>query len=144
MTTPFYSPSCKDGSGVQPRAHLGFGTVSDFYTLGTYVLENDVFHIVKVPAGATVLDVILECFDFDADVSPTMTFSVGYTGALKAFIDESVVPQAGGVARLSVPGGSQKHFAAADTIQISCTTGAATNGLGGYALRLTALYTMDP
>jgi len=143
MTTPFYSPSCTPGSGIQPRADLGFGTVSDSYTVEATLLTADVFHMVKVPAGATVLDVILDVSDLDATTGDELILSVGYTGALEAFISQATVGQAGGIVRLSVPGGSQKHFAAEDTIQVSATAGAEEAQATG-TIKLTVLYTMDP
>jgi hypothetical protein len=60
MTTPFYSSDCAVGSGVQPRANLGLCSVSGTYSPTTILLTADVIHMVKIPAGATVLDVILD------------------------------------------------------------------------------------
>ena len=140
MTTPFYSSDCLSGSGIQPRAPIGLCSVSGIYTTLTKLIASDVIHMVKIPAGATVLDVILDVANMDT--SAALTLSVGYTGALTAFIDVSTVGQAGGIARLSVAGGSQKAFAAEDTIQVSVGTGPTDTTLG--AIKLTVLYTMDP
>ena len=142
MTTPFYSSDCAVGSGVQPRANLGLCSVSGTYSPITILLTGDVIHMVKIPAGATLLDVILDA-DTNLDAGTSLTLSVGYTGALEAFISQDTVGQAGGIRRLSVVGGTQKNFAAADTIQVSATAGAASGGTTGV-IKLTVLYTMDP
>ncbi len=141
MTTPFYSASCTTGSGVQPRAGLALQSVSGTYAIAATLLTGDVIHMVKIPAGATVLDLILDAGDMDAAAS--LTLSVGYTGALEAFISQSTVGQAGGIARLSVVGGTQKAFAAEDTIQVSATAGAGGADTSG-TIKLTVFYTMDP
>lgn len=142
MATTFYSSDCATGSGVPARAGLGLCTVSATYALTAALALDDLIHMVKIPAGATLLDVILDVPDLDTDVSPALTLSVGYTGALEAFISQSTVGQAGGIVHLSVPGGSQKLFAAEDTIQISATAAPATGAATG-TLNLTAIYTMD-
>ena len=143
MTTPFYSAKTLSGGGIQPRAGLELCSVSGVYTVLATLLTADVFHMVKVPAGATVLDVILDVSDLDATTGDELTLSVGYTGALEAFISQATVGQAGGIVRLPVPGGSQKHFAAEDTIQVSATAGAEEAQATG-TIKLTVLYTMDP
>jgi len=141
MTTPFYSASCKAGSGVQPRANLGICSVSGTYAIDATLLTADVIHMVKIPAGATVLDVILDAGDMDSATS--LTLSVGYTGALNAFIDGSTIGRAGGIERLSVVGGTQHKFDADDTIQVSAKAGAGGADTSG-TINLTVLYTMDP
>jgi hypothetical protein len=139
MTTPFYSASCKAGSGVQPKANLALCAVTDKYTVAAVPLTADVIHMVKIPAGATVLEVILATTDLDAGTD--LLLSVGYTGELTAFIDSSAVGQAGGVARANGVGLGHK-FTANDTIQVSVTLQGATTDAG--TICLSVLYTMDP
>jgi hypothetical protein len=141
MTTPFYSPSCTPGSGIQPRAGLALCSVSGTYDIAATLLTADVIHLVKIPKGATVIDLILDCGDMDA--ASALTLSVGYTGALEAFISQSTIGRAGGIARLSVVGGTQKKFDADDTIQVSATAGAGGADTSG-TMKLTVFYTMDP
>jgi hypothetical protein len=143
MASTLYSSDCAVGSGIQPRAGIGLCTVSATYALAAALELDDLIHMVKIPAGATLLDVILDVPDLDTDVSPAITLSVGYTGELEAFISQDTVGQAGGIVRLSVPGGSQTLFAAEDTLQISATAAPATGAATG-TLKLTAIYTMDP
>lgn len=142
MTTPFYSSDCAAGSGVPPRTGLGLCSVSATYSPTTILLTADVIHMVKIPAGATVLDVILDA-DTNLDAGTSLTLSVGYTEALEAFISQDTVGQAGGIRRLSVVGETQKAFTAEDTIQVSATAGAASGGITGV-IKLIVLYTMDP
>lgn len=141
MTTPFYSAKTKTGSGIPPRTPIGICSVSDTYTTLAKLLTSDVIHMVKIPAGATVLDVILDCALMDA--SAALVLSVGYATALTAFISGSTIGQGGGIARLSVTGGSQiKPSATVDTdILVSVDTGATDTTLG--AMKLTVIYTMD-
>lgn len=143
MATTFYSASCAAGSGIQPRAKLGLETVSEVYALTGALVIDDLIHMVKIPAGAKLLDVILDVPDLDTDVSPAITLSVGTTDALEAFISQSTVGQAGGIVHLSVPGGTLTAFATAKDIVISATAAPATGAATG-TLKLTAIYTMDP
>jgi hypothetical protein len=101
---------------------------------------GDIVHMVKIPAGATLLDVLLDMSDMDAGTD--MALSVGYTGALTAFISSSTIGQAGGIARLSVPGGTQKVFVTEDTIQVEFTVAGSTTTTG--TMKLSVWYTMDP
>lgn len=139
MTTPFYSSDCAVGSGVLPRVGLGLCSVSATYSPTTILLTADVIHMVKIPAGATVIDVLLATTDLDAGTD--ILLSVGYTGALTAFIASSNVGQAGGVARANGVGLGHK-FAADDTIQVSVTLQGATTDAG--TIFLNVIYTMDP
>jgi hypothetical protein len=140
MTTPFYSSDCATRSGIQVRAPQGLTSVSGTYTTLTKLIAADVIHMVKVPAGATILELIFDCAVMDA--SAALTLSVGYTGALQAFINTSTVGQAGGIERVSVTSATQKAFTADDTIQVSVETGPTDTTLG--AMKLTVIYTMDP
>ncbi len=140
MTTPFYSSDCAVGSGVQPRAGLGLCSVSGTYTTLTKLVAEDVIHMVKIPAGATLLELIFDCANMDT--SAALTLSIGYTGALTAFLNVSTVGRAGGIVRTTVTGSTQKAFTTADTIQVSVGTGPTDTTLG--AMKLTAIYTMDP
>jgi hypothetical protein len=101
---------------------------------------NDLIPMVKVPAGATVIDVILDVPDLDSGTDVLM--SVGYTGALTAFISSSTVAQTGGIARTSVAGGTAILFSAEDNVQLTVTLGPTTETTG--TISLTVLYTMDP
>ena len=140
MTTPFYSNKCLVGGGIQARAPLALCSVSAVYNISATLLTADVIHMITMPAGSTVVDLLLDAGDMDA--GSQLTLSVGYTGALTAFINASTIGRAGGVARLSVVGGTLKTFAADDTIQVSATAGAQTADTSG-AIKLTVYYTMD-
>ena len=139
-STPFYSTDTAVGRNVTARAPLGLCSVAGTWEITNVLETGDVIHMVKIPAGATLLDLLLDVDDLDAGTD--LLLSVGYTGALTAFISSSTVGQAGGVVRLLVAGGTQKLFAADDTIQVSATVGAGTTKTG--TISLTVLYTMDP
>jgi hypothetical protein len=143
MTTPFYSDKCTVGAGIQSRAGLSLEAVVGVYEIAAALLTADVIHMVKIPKGATLVDVILAVDDLEADAGDELTLSVGYTGALEAIISQDTVGQAGGVARASVIGFLGKKFTAEDTIQVSATAGAETGNTTG-TITLVALYTMDP
>lgn len=121
------------------RTGTGFVSVTGSIDITEVLVTGDVFHMVQIPAGATLLDLTLDVPALDAGTD--LTLSVGYTGALEAFISQSTVGQAGGIAKLSVAGGSQTAFAAEDTIQVSVTLGGATIDTG--TIKLTVYYTMD-
>lgn len=140
-SSPYYSEFTAIANNRVVRCGLNFFCVSSVYDDFDEVPQTgDIVHMVKIPKGATLLDVLLDMSDMDAGTD--MLLSVGYTGALTAFISSSTVGQAGGIVRLSVPGGSQKLFAAEDTIQVEFTLAGATTTTG--TMKLSAWYTMDP
>jgi len=143
MTTPFYSDKCTVGAGIPARAGIGLEAVVGVYDIAAALLTADVIHMVKIPAGARLVDVILAVDDLEAESGDELTLSVGYTGALEAIISQSVVGQAGGVARASVMGFNGLSFAAEVSLQVSATLGAETGATEG-TITLIALYTMDP
>jgi hypothetical protein len=110
------------------------------YTLTAALETNDLIPMVKVPAGATVINVVLDVPDLDSGTD--VLLSVGYTGALTAFISSSTVAQTGGVARTDQAGGSAVLFSAEDNVQLTVTTGPTTETSG--TISLTVFYTMDP
>lgn len=141
MTTPFYSNKCTVGSGIQPRSEIADSVVVAEYDILAALLTADVIHMVTIPAGATLLDVLLAVDDLETAAGNELTLSVGYTGALEAFISQSVIGQTGGVARATL--GIPHLFAAEDTIQVSATAGAEIGATSGKIV-LTAKYTFDP
>ena len=148
MATTYYSPDCRTGNNVIPRAGIGLCSVSGAFNIatageggGTTLVIDDVIQMVKIPAGATVLDMILDCADIDA--ATDLLLSVGDADSLTRFISSSTVGQAGGIVRLSVPGGSQYAYTADDTIDVSVTAAATGTAVVAGILKLTVIYTMD-
>lgn len=115
--------------------------------VGTYALSaalalNDVIQMVTVPAGATILNVILATTDLDTNGTPTIALTVGDGSDADRFITASTVGQAGGVANLNASTGAGYKYSATDTVDVTVATGPATGATSG-TVSLTVLYTMD-
>lgn len=119
---------------VPPLSHGFAGTVKAAhasYSLSAALALNDVIQMVKVPKGATVLDVELITTDLDTGGSPAIALHVGYGGDADYFIASSTVGQAGGVARASASTAKPLAFTAEDTIDVTVATGPATGATSG-------------
>ncbi len=148
MASTYYSPDCRPGNNVVPRAGLGLCSVSGAFNIatageggGTTLIINDVIQMVKIPKGATILDLILDSADIDA--STTLTLSVGDGTTPGRFILESTVGQAGGIVRLSVTGSTQYAYTADDTIDVKVIAAATSTAVTAGILKLTVFYSMD-
>jgi len=133
----------KVAAGVQARSiENGVVSVTATYTLTAALAAADVIQMVKVPSGATVLNVILSCTDLDTNGSPAIVLDVGDGDDTDRFIDGATVGQAGGVATLNAHVGHGYAYTADDTIDVTVATGPGTGATSG-TVRLTVLYTMD-
>ena len=114
-------------------ARSGINEVWDYaeYELSAALALNDVIQMVKVPAGATVVDLILSADDLDSDGSPAIVLDVGDGASADRYIDGSDIGQAGGVARLSEAGGHLYEYAADDTIDVLVQVAPATGATSG-------------
>jgi hypothetical protein len=130
----------KAGSGVQPRAGNDITAVYESYTLASATL-NDTYTMCKIPAGATILDVVLSSDDVDTNGTPTVKYDVGDSGSATRFISATTIGQAGGVARMDQKGGHLKAYTADDTVIVKINTAAATFAAG--TIRVGVLYTMQ-
>lgn len=146
-----YGTSCAAGSGIQPRAGLAICSVTGLQTndANTDLNTADVLQMVKIPKGATILDVIVSVNAAGLDTGATVAYSVGdtdatddtdrYITAAAGIIGRS---SAGGVVRMNNPAGAGYKFEADGTIDLVFTAGAGTNVATGV-ITLTAIYTMD-
>jgi hypothetical protein len=135
--------SNKAQPGVSPKfLPSGVIAVCASYTFGSAPSLNDLVQMMKIPAGATVIDMILDSDDLDSNGTPTMKFDVGDATTAARFIAASTVPQAGGVVHTGVAAGTAYQYSADTWINVKVNTAAATFQTG--TVRLTALYTMDP
>lgn len=135
--------SNKAQPGVQPKFNAnGVTAVCASYAFATAPSLNDLVQMMTIPAGATILDVILDSDDLDSNASPTIKFDVGDGTTAARFIAASTVPQAGGVAHASVAASTDYTYSANTPLYVKVNTAAATFQAG--TVRLTALYTMDP
>jgi hypothetical protein len=109
------------------------------YSIATTELElDDIVQMVKVPAGATVYDVILVSTDVDTNGSPAVKFDVGDGSDDDYYIAASTVGQAGGVARSAALTAKPKTYTVDDTIDLHVDTAAATAAAG--TVSLTVIY----
>jgi hypothetical protein len=133
--------SAKAASGIQPRAGLGVQSVTGEYEIAAALVINDVIEMVKIPAGACILEVILVSDDLDT-AGPSIILDVGDGSVSDRFIDGSTVGGTAGVDRLNEVDGLGYVYAAEDTIDIKVQV-APTTGAASGTLRLMVLYTMD-
>ena len=144
MTTPFYSADCAAGSGIQPRAGIGLCSVSGSYTMLAAFLDEDIVHLVKMPKGATLLDLILDvpALTDQADV----TWDLGDSDSSGRFITGGTAGQSstGAIVRLTLVGSSQYAYTADNTIQFKIKTVPGATAVTDGTIKLTAIYTMDP
>lgn len=138
--------SSKVASGVSPRAGIGFSTITAVYECATALVIDDIIQMVKVPSGATVLDVILSVDDLDTGAA--LVLDVGDGDDDDRYILGSTIGQAGGTVRMgdgvvgAAAAGVQSYtYTADDTIDIHVDTAPAGGGTGTVAL--TVSYTMD-
>lgn len=140
MATTF--ATSKVATTVMPRAGLGVQSVSVTHEITAALVVNDVIQMVKMPIGATILEVILGTDDLDSDGSPAIVLEVGDATTVGRFIAGSTVAQAGGVVRLGVIDGMHYTYTAEDTIDVKVSTAPATGATSG-GISLTVIYTMD-
>jgi len=144
MTTPFYSADCTTGSGVVPRTNLGLNSVSGSYTMLAAFIDEDIVHLVKIPAGATILELILDvpALTDQADV----TWDLGDADASGRFITAGTAGRSstGAIVRLTVTGSSQYPYTVDNTIQFKIKTVPGATAVTNGVIKLTAIYSMDP
>jgi hypothetical protein len=132
--------NAKVASTVMYREGLDITAVYASHSVGTGELElDDVIQMVKIPSGATILDVTLSSTDVDSGTA--VVFAVGDGSDDNRFISGSTIGQAGGVARLDQFAGLNYTYTADDTIDINVTTAAGTAVAG--TLELNVVYTMN-
>ena len=132
----------KAAATVSARAGLGVVSATAKFSLSAALALNDVMEMVKVPAGATVLDVILHTDDLDTNGTPTITLDVGDGADADYFLSASQVARTGGVARADAATFKPKTYVAEGLIQVTVSAAPATGATSGD-VELTVLYTMD-
>lgn len=137
--------SSKVATGVQEREfHSGVNSVSATYTLTAALALNDVIQMVKIPAGARILQVLLAADDLDTGGSPAIVLDVGDGGDTDRFIDGATIGQSGGVAALNSQVGFDYTYTADDTIDVLVQVAPATGATSGVDVHLTVFYTQSP
>jgi hypothetical protein len=137
--TSTYAASTYFASGHGMGDNLKAKTGS--YALTGALVLDDIIQMVRIPAGATVLDVTMKVPDLDTGGSPAITLDVGYGGDDDYWIAASTVGQAGGFVRATATTTIPLTFTESDTIDIHVDTAPATGATTG-TLYLTVYYTM--
>ena len=139
------------GSGLPP-ARAGLGLVSrtaefDLSLTGLDLDQEDLIKMVPIPAGATIVDVIVSIPTDGLDDATALSWTVGDNDSTDDW-DRYITTQttvgrnAGGVVRLNNQAGVGYKFAADGTIDLVITASATTTGSVGKVY-MTVLYTMD-
>lgn len=135
----------KVASTVQSRTNVDLTAVWATYTLTAALALNDVIQMVKVPAGATILDMGLSCTDLDSG-GTAIVLDVGDGSDTDRFIDGSAVGGTGGTSRIGSGITTNTHigytYTAEDTIDVLVQTGPTTGATSGTVF-LYVLYSMN-
>ena len=101
-------------AGTEPRTPYSAGegnvnTISVQFDVGTDNLNaNDEWHVIRLPADASIIHAAIEADDLDTDGTPAIVLDLGITGDSDAIIDGATVAQAGGyAAATAIPLGPQ-------------------------------------
>lgn len=149
MATVYYSPDCRAGNNVIARANPGLNVVCGTFNIatageggGVAFVDEDVIQMVKVPAGATIVDCILDVCDLDSSTGIRVSVGYGATTYLETLIAINDGAIAGEIIRMDVAGGSQLAFTTEDTIDVHITTVASGTAATTGIIKLTVFYVM--
>jgi hypothetical protein len=123
MATTRYSVQVARGDvprAVTPGVYNAYGY---YIATGDALVINDVIQMVKVPIGARILSIDLNCTDLDSGTTPAVTLDVGDGTTTARFITSSTIGQAGGNLRFpsdstTTAAGVGYQYTVADTIDI--------------------------
>lgn len=134
--------STKAQTGV-PAKQLAAGVIAvcASYAVASAPSANDLIKMMEIPAGATIVDVILDSDTLDSNASKTVTLDVGDTTQAQRFLAASTVAQAGGAVHADVAASTAYQYTADTWLYVKFHAAAATFAAG--TVRLTVLYTMD-
>lgn len=136
-----YSDKCTQtaGSIIPAKSDLGLVTTIGTYTMpASGVASSDVIQMVKVPAGATIVDIT---FCGNGGMASTSTTSVG-DGASTARYMATKTTQAAFIYRLDVGAGGAYTYTSEDTIDLLL---ASFSGItAGSVIKLIVTYTTNP
>lgn len=118
----------------------GLQVASAVYQLHSSPTTNDVIEMVKLPAGANLVDLVVQAATLDSGAS--FTFNVGDGGSTSRFVSGSTVGQSAGTQRLNQAQVVPHQYTAEDTIDIKIGTSPATTQTNNISL--TAYYFYDP
>jgi hypothetical protein len=147
MASTFQSAKAK--AGIPARAGIGICSVSGEYTFLAALVDEDIIEMVKIPAGATILDWVLDIPATGLDTGTAIVWCLGdgttedrfFTGAVQGRSSAGAIVGPGSTG--FVLGSTQYKYTAEDTIDFKVKT-APTTGVASGTMKLTVLYTMDP
>ena len=135
--------SAQAASTINPRTCMGVCYASGTYEIGAALVINDVIQMVRVPAGAYIIEVTLETDDLDTG-GPAIVLDVGDGSVTDRFIDACLSAQVVAndvVCRINQMDGLNYTYAAEDTIDVIVATAPTTSTTTGTIL-LTVTYGM--
>lgn len=136
----------KVASTYQARAGIDICSVWCIYEAAVALVIDDIIQMVKVPLGATILDIILSVDDMDG--GSALVLDVGDGNDDDRYILGTTIGQGGGTVRLGqgITGAAAANalnytYTAEDTIDVHVDTAPASVGTGTIALAV--IYTMQ-
>jgi hypothetical protein len=136
--------SDKITAGAQPRADIGITSVTGSFTIAVAPVTGDIFQMVKIPKGATVLEIVASA---SASVAGTAQLEVGDAGDDNRYLAGAsawTASGAGSVARMGTGAlltAFGYTYTADDIISIKALS--ITTGATAAVLTLTVIYTTD-
>jgi len=129
---------------------LGICSVSGAFNIATVgegggvaFVDEDVVQMVKIPKGATVLDVIVDVPALESSTALRWSLGDGDSESRYILTNSTGISSAGGIVRLAVAGGSQYAYTEDDTIDFKIKTVASGTPVTVGIIKATVLYTMD-
>ena len=131
--------SDKTVSTVQARNGLDITSVTGTFTVSANLAANDVLEMVKIPARATVQEIIVSS---SASIAATSPGEVGDGADTDRFITSGAIGSgAASLGRLNAATGHGYTYTSDDTIDIKFTV--QTTPTTGAVIKLTAIYTLQ-
>jgi hypothetical protein len=109
-------------------------------TLTTALANGDTIIGPPMPPGVYLENVVIDTDDLDG--GGALTFTVGYAGALAAFISTTTIGQTGGIVSGNVAGMTGLTFAATTPVLVTITHAASPPTAGKMRIRVS--YTASP
>lgn len=131
----FYSDHV--ASGVQARAGTGVNCVVATCAVPNTLAAADILEMVRIPVGATIIDVLLSSTDIETHGTPAILLEVGDDGDTDRFIAGSTAGQAGTITKISNIAGVGYKYTANNTIDVKVATVASTPAAGTVKLVVT-------
>jgi hypothetical protein len=131
-----YSAS-KVATTVQSRAGIDITSVTSSYTIAVALVTSDVIQMCKIPAGATVQEVI---FSGSASVGATASLSVGDGADTDRFITATSYAAAA-LTRTNAHTGHGYLYTTEDTIDVAAVS--IVTGTTATVVTITVIYTMQ-